>query len=317
MRHDTFRELLILEVYDELEGRRAAELAKHLAECPSCRSELAELEGLAAFLRREIPDPPEEALRQSRQRLSESLRTRETAPNRRRVSGFGDWAAGLALLLRPAYAGGALAMMAAGVGLGYVLFHPADADAGPLDPFTRPEVRIGNVTLDQPDPESRTVVVSFEAIRRVQLEGDADDPRIQRVLTHALLSEQNPGVRLRAVGAIGAQGPERTDPEILAALIGALRTDPNPAVRHKALLALRQYPATAELNRAFVAVLVNDRNARLRIEAIHALHSTADEGIELESELVPDLERSVREDDNDYVRRRTLNYLELAGHTLF
>jgi hypothetical protein len=149
------------------------------------------------------------------------------------------------------------------------------------------------------------------------MEGDVDDPRIQRVLTHALLSAQNPGVRLRAVDAIGSRGTDGSDPEILAALIGAMRTDPNPAVRHNALLALRRYPTTPELNRAFADVLVNDRNARLRIEAIEALHSTAGEGIGLEPVLIQHLERSLREDDNDFVRRRTQSLLETAGYNQF
>jgi hypothetical protein len=317
MGNDTFRDLLILKVYDELNDRQAAELKTHLAECLSCRAELSELENLAAFLRRESPEPPEVALWQARQRLTRSLRTKEIASDRRWAARLRDWISGLPMMLRPAYACGAVAALAAGVALGYLLFHPGEPDAGPFDPLARPDIRISNVTLEQPDPGTRTVLVSFEAMRLVRMEGDVDDPRIQRVLTHALLSAQNPGVRLRAVDAIGSRGTDGSDPEILAALIGAMRTDPNPAVRHNALLALRRYPTTPELNRAFADVLVNDRNARLRIEAIEALHSTAGEGIGLEPVLIQHLERSLREDDNDFVRRRTQSLLETAGYNQF
>jgi HEAT repeat protein len=129
-----------------------------------------------------------------------------------------------------------------------------------------------------------------------------------------LIAEENPGVRLRAVSALQQQTPP--DQEAITALIGALRTDPNPAVRQKAVEALRKYPSTPAIRAAYVDALVNDHNARIRIEAIDGLSSAADSGVKLDHSVLEQLSRQLSRDENSYVRQKGIEFLEQAGYSL-
>jgi HEAT repeat protein len=129
-----------------------------------------------------------------------------------------------------------------------------------------------------------------------------DDPAIQKVLTHAMLNEENPGVRLKAVSAINASGAEARDPEVKTALIKALEMDANAGVRKEALDALRMFPFDGEIKHALLRALVADANPGIRVAAINALDSAQGGGLGVDSDVLSVLKQKAETDDNNYIR---------------
>jgi HEAT repeat protein len=136
------------------------------------------------------------------------------------------------------------------------------------------------------------------------MKGSIDDPAIQKVLTRALLTEQNPGVRLRALTAITGPAVVPADREIKAALILALKADDNAAVRHQALGALRRYAVDREIRDAILHALMYDKNPGLRVAAINALDSLRVLETAPDPAAVAALRDRLRHDDNAYIRLR-------------
>ncbi len=321
MKHDEYRERVILLTYGELEPSELPDLEGHLRECQECRRLLAELEQMQDVLERSSPEPPEHLLWQSRERLKASLQ--------RTVSGAGSdaigWSERLTALIRgslaPVQVVGALAMVCVGIMIGYLTFSPSGAGEHQLaefDPFVSGNVKINSVSFQKADAASGEVELAFQASRPFKIRGDVEDPRIQRLLAYALINEQNPGIRLRAVNTIGARSiVEGTDLEIQAALIGALKTDSNPAVRQQALSALAKHPITPEIKEAVLGVLAYDENAKLRIEAINILEAAVTAGHDIESDVIDALEDRIQKDDNNFIRLRAQAVLQNAGYERF
>lgn len=316
MKHQEFEEMIVLRLYGELSSEDGARLDDHLLSCASCREEAASCSKLFQTLEEHRPIVPADDLVDARERLLGTLsrgHTHRKVGGDRRRTGFISW---LGSGYGFARAGAAAGLLCIGFFLGYLLFSPGQGDAGLtglLDPFKSKDLSISSVRFEQQSPESNSVVLSFKVGKEVRLEGDLDDPKIQRILAYSLISEDNPGVRLRAVNAIGSEG--RPDNQTITALVAAMKADPNPAVRHQALLALRRYPLSPEIKRAFAEVLLQDKNARLRIEAIDALQSAAGEGVKFDADLIQELGRRLADDENSYVRRKAKSFLSEVGYS--
>jgi hypothetical protein len=316
MKHEDLQELLVMKHYSELTPVEAGTLEEHLASCADCRQEEVEIERAAQLLSSSMPGARDELIAAARGRLMDSLPAPDSADRAGATRRLGDWLAGLTAPVRSlAWAGSALSLLAAGFFLGYLVFGTSDLSrSDSLEVFRNPEIRVTGVAFEQTDPDSNQVALSFDATRKVRLEGSLDDAQIQRVLAHALIAEENPGVRLQAVSVLRQKSP--AEQEAITALIGALRTDPNPAVRQLALAALRGYPSTEEIRAALVDVLLNDRNARIRIEAIEGLSAAADSGLRIKDTALERLGRQLNQDENSYVRRKGKAFLEQAGYRL-
>jgi HEAT repeat protein len=140
----------------------------------------------------------------------------------------------------------------------------------------------------------------------MKVKGSINDERIQKVLTYALVQEQNPGVRLRAINAIG-DSQVKPDPEIKKALITTLKSDENAGVRREALSLLQKFPFDQETKEAFLYVLEHDKNAALRIAVIQSLSTTKKAG---DKEVMNVLKERVETDNNNFIRMKAKAVLQ-------
>ncbi len=104
------------------------------------------------------------------------------------------------------------------------------------------EGQITNVKFIDSGLNSDEVEFTFDAVMPVHMKGSVNDPKIQQVLAHALLNEQNPGTRLRSVNAIASQQSFTVDNDVKKALIMALKSDENPGVKKEAMKVLQKFP---------------------------------------------------------------------------
>lgn len=315
MNHQHYKQWLQLLIYDELEVEQHKLLNEHLASCGECRNELEELKRLHALLaNRPGVEPTDELLEEARQELRAALRLERT-----RQTTWQRVLAAFPSLGVPRYraAFGGLVMLGVGVFAGYLAFAPSstiDQQQQTAAVPSSPEggTHITNVRFIDADASDGVIEFTFDAVAPVHIKGNVNDEQVQKVLTHAMLNDQNPGTRLRSVNAFASQMQNRKQPdrELKAALIGALTSDENPGVRKEALRVLQSFPFDDEIKNAFLQVLVHDKNSGLRIAAINGLDSARAPGILADQDILNVMKERMHSDDNSYVRIRAKAVLQ-------
>jgi len=320
MNHQHYKDQLQLMLYDELSTQDRQDLEKHLEGCTECQAELAELKKFHSVLAQHAPAfVSDEILQEARHELRGALRT-----ERIRQSVWEKLAERVRNLIQPQYkiAFGAVATLAVGVFLGYLVFAPRATErvtqqlttqaAKETSQPLKENTRITNVRFVNSDPSTGEVEFSFDAVKPVYMKGSVNDPDVQKVLAYALLNEQNPGVRLRSVDVIGSEHLKSTgsEVEIKRTLIAALKSDDNPGVRKEALEVLEKFPFDDEIKRAFLDVLVHDNNSGLRIAAINALENARGEKLPIDPEVLNVFKERMQSDDNNYIRLRARAVVE-------
>jgi hypothetical protein len=314
MNHTQYVEWLQLYLYDELAGDDLRTLEQHLRECPLCREELTALKQFKNVMQGEMTMKPDDTmLHDVRQDLMRSLRKEKQKQSvwKTIVDAVLDY-------IQPRYkvALGGIALVAAGIILGYVV--PRTTEVPPVkEPtialantgFTGPlneELSVSNLQFVSSDRAHGVVEFTFDAIMPLHMKGRVDDPNIQKVLAHAIVSDRNPGVRLQSVNALASESrKELPDAEVLEALISAMKSDKNPGVRKQAMEILAQYASDQKVKEALLVVLLHDASSGLRIAAINALTQPNNTTIKNDSNLVTILRSTSKNDNNNYIRLRS------------
>jgi hypothetical protein len=170
------------------------------------------------------------------------------------------------------------------------------------------ESQITNVRFLDRDIQTGTIEFTFETVMPMHVRGNINDESVQKVLARALVSNQNTGIRLRAVNMIGTQteqkqnGTPGLDTEVKSALITALLYDRNLGVRKEALTVLKHYLPDQTIVRAFLNVLANEKNTGLKIAAINSLDMTEYENQPVNREILEMFKQKAQSDDNNYIR---------------
>ena len=294
-----------LYLYDELTDAEKKEFEAHISFNEESRKRLAEQTEFHQFLnKRTIVAPTEATLLKSRAKLRERLQQERKVflqeNLRNRIEDY------LEMRKRAFQFAGAFALLLAGffIGLSFVPMGQLWSDNKLVNSESVSELlpRISNIDLVQYDPKTGQVKILFKTIQNIELQGNADDERIRKVLSYAIRTETHPGRRLAAVKAIG--NFSYSDAELETALIQAMENDEIEGVRLKAAKILQQLPLNERIKKAFIQILLKDPNPALRIEAINAL-STTNENIAL-----PIFENAAEDDANEFVRLKASKVLE-------
>ncbi len=318
MTHEEFRERIELLFYNELPAGEQGVTEAHLLECKECRAFHDELKKLHGVLAQYTPvEVNDRLLFEARDQLLSAIRQEGS-----RNSLWDGVRSFISDVFEPGYkiALGGVLTIALGFFLGYVAFRPSSVQAPSLQvplqavnqapAAVKEEGQITNVRDMSTDPNSGEVEFTFDAVMPVHMKGSVNDPKIQQVLAHALLNEQNPGVRLRTVSAIASERIDRPDNDVRDILITAATSDQNPGVRKEALKALQKYPLDAKLKKTFLDILTHDSNSALRIAAINALASAKKESTGPDQEFLDVLKQRMQSDNNDYIRLRAKAVLQ-------
>lgn len=307
MNHKHYRQLLQISFYGELAAEEKSGLDQHLTQCAECRGEVENLKKLHAIVaqHRRITmshQMLDDARRQLRLSLTEKL---SRPPLWERI-------------IEPVYKISFSGIVTLGIGfvIGYVMSSTPQVravlgdDADQVIPVLEGDANISNVRFLDPDATDGEIEFTFDLVRPVRLKGDINDPQIQKILAHALVNSQNPGVRLRTVSALSDQVVPQHGKEIREALLDAITSDANPAVRKEALALLQKLPFDNEIKDAILYVLRNDQNSGVRIAAITGLEQFKDQSILKDQEVLSVLREKIETDENNYIRLIARNFLE-------
>lgn len=311
MNHGRWKKWIQLSVYNELTEEEKRLLQTHLDGCEECRYEMGKLSILHKTMKGITPYPVDEQLLvEARDQFRQALRAtkgRSPAPNR--------WSELIRGVFRPGvrFAFAASVSFILGIVLSYVYFHtsapvPGSQESPAQTMFLPGETRITNIRFLSGKNGDGQVDFTFDAVRPVHMKGNIQDEQVQKVLTYAILNEDNPGVRLRSIDAVAGQ--RTADKEVRNALITALKSDINAGVRKESLHALQKFPLDEEIKLTLLFVLNHDKNPGLRIAAINLLDSLRNSNLVPDKDILEGFRNTVQTDDNNYIKLRAKAAIE-------
>lgn len=323
MNKEKFIEQAHLYLMDELNENERAGLENVMMENDGLRNEFDSIKQIYETITGNKPEEADEKLLVSaRNSLMRTIWTEaEKASVKDRIL---EWLKNI-FVANYKFALGGAGMLVVGVFIGYMFFstgiaqqplittsHSIDVDKVESG-VESGDVKISNIRIPTTLTGKGQIEVSFDAIKPISYKGTADDPFIQRLLASALVTEKNPGLRLRTVNTLSSQlesEKSNVDPKVKNALITALKVDDNPAVRREALNALIRFPFDDDIRDAYLFVLSNDRNSGMRVAAINALAQLKVEGNSLDEKILNVLNRKAENDESDFIRLRAASLVQ-------
>jgi hypothetical protein len=146
------------------------------------------------------------------------------------------------------------------------------------------------------------IEIQLNTERPIVLQGTVNDADLKRVLLYVLHNNQRfcPDVRINAVELLKSRAD---DPEVERALSHAVLTDRNAAVRLKALDALTAAKPDDASMQTMLDALTKDTNIGVRVEAVDALLAASQHGgLEADPQAMSVLREHARTDANTYIR---------------
>lgn len=290
-----------LYVYDELADDGRYELEQHIARCPACAAELETMRGFRTSMSAAPqPEPTPNLLAASRMRLQEALETAEQQRGWRTLDPM-MWLR--QMKFSPALAAVLLIIgFAGGIGAAWRAIPRAVPQILGRGSAVPAEASIAGINEITQVPGSDKVEIKYDTAVPQKVEGSLNDQRIQQLLLYAAHNNYNPGLRQNSVDLL-SQNPE--DAHIRQALEASLLSDSNPGVRLKALESLGPYvKQDTGVRDAIVQALQNDSNPGVRAEAIHFLGPVRADG---SVRLV--LQRLAAEDRSEFIRQQAARVL--------
>ena len=323
MNIEKFIEQAHLYLMDELTNEEKVEFENAMMENDEFRNEFDSIKQLYETITENRPaEVDEKLLVSARNSLMRAVRAEaDKVPAKNKIL---EWLKNI-FVVNYKFALGGAGMMVMGVFIGYLFFStgivqrsiintPHSIDIDKVESGVESgDVKITNIRIPTSLTGKGQIEVSFDAIKPISYKGNADDPFIQKLLASSLVTEKNPGLRLRTVNTIANQLETQTtkvDPKVKNALVTALKVDNNPAVRREALNALIRFPFDNDIRDAYLFVLSNDHNSGMRVAAINALAQLKVDGTSLDEKILNVLNRKAENDESDFIRLRAASLVQ-------
>ena len=296
---------LTLHVYDELADDVRYELEQHVSRCGDCAGELRSLrEFRDAMSAAPQLEPTPNLLAASRMRLQEALENAEQHRGWRLLDPV-SWLRQMkfspalaAVLLIVGFAGGAGTVWRIAANGTPVISDKSNTGGGPGPQ----EASIAGIRSISQQPGTNNVEITYDTVIPQKVEGSLNDQRIQQLLLFAARNNGNSGLRMDSMDLL-SQNPDNR--RIREALKAALLYDTNPGVRLKALEALGPYvKEDISVRNAVLQSLENDSNPGVRAEAIHLLQP-----VRVDGSVRQVLQRLSQQDQSDYIRKQSRRML--------
>ena len=316
MKHEKYKELLELNVLNELSDNEQIELENHLLECEECSKELTELKKMYSLIANESPEQLSEIdLENSRLRLFNSINieTEKKSILEKVKESFN-----LLFAKKYSIAFGSIALVLVGFFVGYLLFE--DSKISPkliseniidLDKIENGELQIARVDVPEVFSNTGEFVFKIGNENQVSYKGTIEDEVVQKLLASAIKSSANPGFKIRTTNSINEFMPRDFNPDnrIKDAFIHSLKTDENPGVRKEALRALINFAYDDKIRDAILFTLENDDNAANRMLAINALLAINSKTQIINDIIKTKLKNELPHESNEVVKLKTAKLL--------
>ncbi len=308
MNHSECKELIPFYLYEELDAEKKKLFEDHIKTCSDCAGELESYKILFTDISDDSKSPVDsKLLMEARLELRGALRSQQNKVSL--TDNIKDYV--LSLLYKPVgMVVSGFSLMLVGLFIGYLVFNSSVIENIKTETLKSDPIRIENINFIDSDPSDGEVEFTFEAVQRGRLKGNVTDSEVQKILTYAVLNEQNPGTRLNSINIINANQIQKPDDEIKSTLIAVAKFDSNPGVRLEALKSLNKLSVDEDIKNTLIYVLLNDTSAGIRIEAINGLADASQRGINLNQNDLTSLRDKIQTDDNNYIRYQAKNIIK-------
>jgi hypothetical protein len=308
MNHNEYKELILFYLYEELDPEKKKLFEDHLKSCNDCTNELESYKNLFADISEDSKsfiDP--RLLLEARLELRGAFRAQQTkVPVSTSITDYIT-----SFIYKPAgLAISGLSVMLIGLFIGYLIFNSPVIEKIEAGTNDTEKLSVQNINFIDSDPSDGQVEFTFEAVKSGRIKGNINDAEIQKILTYAVLNEQNPGTRLNSINVINANQIQKPDDEIKSTLIAVAKFDNNPGVRMEALKSLNKLPADEDIKNTLIYVLLNDTSSGIRIEAINSLVGASKSGAILNQKDLMLLRDKIQTENNSYIRFQAKNIIK-------
>jgi len=154
---------------------------------------------------------------------------------------------------------------------------------------------LSDLDIDQSTLSPSSVKFVSNVDDNFNLSGDVEDQDIRKILYYLLLNDENKDNRLEAGKLISKMAP---NDETQMVLISSVLSESDYQVKLQSIRTLGNYQITTELIDACKRVLLDERNSKIRLEALDILENSTS------SDLIPLLEVVSKMDDDYTIRNR-------------
>jgi len=313
MDHIKYQELNTLSLYEELKSDEQSGLIHHLVICPECYADFEEKIKLKETLSEHgLKQPGVALLNQARRELRIAL---ENDFKKNFITKMVD---SLGSLFRSNYkmilAGAAMVLV--GLIAGKYIFSSNSFYNDNIylkaksDSFLQDNTQITNVKFADNIAAGGEVEFSFDAVKPVHIKGNINDPKIQNILSYAMVNGSNVGVRLNSINLINSNTSGKIDKDVRNAMINVIKNDLNPGVRREALKLMKKFPYDDEIKKTLLYVLQFDNDTSMRIESINLLMDAQKEGHSFNNEDLNIFREKLKQDNNLYIQYRVKSVLK-------
>jgi len=279
---EKYKKNLVLYFYDELDEVENADLEAHLHVCKRCQEELQELKNLEQTIpQKPFIKPDDATLQLMRNVLSQKIRAQTKAQSEKKFTPF------TSITPRPVFqAGFAILLLAFGFVIGRQTIGNADQNQETFQNLiaANQQVQAANSEINpllagvekvKFNSQTGEVEVYYTTVNDIQLNGDLNSPTIRQMLSHAMLEEENPSVRLHAVKALKVFAEEKKliEPELIGSIETLLNKEDNLGIRLQAIKLLNVLPLNDAVKNILTKVLLNDPEPSMRMQAFDKLTS--------------------------------------------
>lgn len=310
LKHEKYKELLQLHVYDEISNKEKLILENHLLECEECSEELKTLKKLyVAFAENAPVLENEELLDESREELFNKLTIEKKFSIKEFIMDLFDFRRGSF-----GFAMGGIALFVIGLFAGKLFFN----QQLPVTNLTensadkQSQIRVSNISLPIRADGSNEFEIFYETVEHNKFTGNLMDPEAKKLLAAAIKSSSNDWTKLKTISAlmeIKSLSVNKNDILIKTALIETAKNDINPAVRKEAIMALGNIEIDSQITSALISVLKSEKNAGNRILAVNIL--SKNKSLSTSNNIYKQaIEQAASRDENSFVRLQAKSLLK-------
>jgi len=192
------------------------------------------------------------------------------------------------------------------------LFNNVSDRSNLMEDYSNRGYSVSNIHLLGRSVDDGEVEIGFDAVKPVTYKGNMSDNSVRVLLAEALLTAENPGMRIMSAIALAdkKKTAAKVDPQIKSALITAIKVDENPSVRREALNALSNLPFDEEIRDVYLYVMSNDSNSGLRVASINLLANLKTNENYIDDEIINELNTIIQRDKNDYLKYKAVSMLK-------
>ena len=174
-------------------------------------------------------------------------------------------------------------------------------NSSPLGLVNDDDFEIFQLRVNEYDPVTGAIDLSFSLASETRLTGNIADNQIHQLMAVALQDDIDSGARLDTINALQQVSSGN---EVHEALIYVLNNDENPGVRYQAVRALVDLADQERVRDALRMALRRDMNQGVRVEAFNALMNYPDE------QTMDLFREQMQSDGNEYIRAQSRSIVE-------